>query len=64
MSFPPQKMTKKIYESKKIYSSKYNQVHKSIRVDKELYQKLQEYIKDKNITIKDYIENLIKNSII
>ena len=57
-------MTKKIYESKKIYSNKYNQLHKSIRVDKELYQKLQEYIKDKNITIKDYIENLIKNSII
>ena len=56
-------MTKRIYESKKIYSSKYNQLHKSIRVDKELYQKLQDYIKDKNITIKDYIENLIKNSL-
>jgi len=53
----------KIYESKKIYSSKYNKLHKSIRVDKELYEQLQEHIKDKNITIKDYIESLIKNSI-
>ena len=48
-------MSKKVYESKKIYSNKYNKLHKSIRVDKDLYQKLQEYIKDKNITIKDYI---------
>lgn len=55
-------MTKKVYESKKIYSSKYNKLHKSIRVEKELYEKLQEFIKDKNITIKEYIENLIKKS--
>ena len=34
----------------------------SIRVEKELYEKLQEFIKDKNITIKEYIENLIKKS--
>ena len=57
-------MVKKIYESKKIYSSKYNKLHKSIRVEKELYDKLKEHLKDKNITIKDYIESLIKSKII
>jgi hypothetical protein len=56
-------MDKKIYESKKIYSSKYNKLHKSIRVEKELYEKLQDYLKYKNVSIKDHIEKLIKNSI-
>ena len=56
-------MDKKIYESKKIYSTKYNKLHKSIRVEKELYEKLQDYLKDKNVSIKDHIEKLIKDSI-
>lgn len=56
-------MNKKIYESKKIYSSRYNKLHKSIRVEKELYEKLQDFLKDKNISIKNYVEELIKNSL-
>lgn len=56
-------MNKKIYESKKIYSNKYNKLHKSIRVEKELYEKLKCHLTDKNISIKDYIEKLIKDSL-
>jgi len=56
-------MDKKIYESKKIYSIKYNKLHKSIRVEKELYEKLQYFLNDKNISIKNYVEELIKNSL-
>jgi predicted DNA-binding protein len=54
---------KKVYESKKIYSDKYNKSHKSIRIVKELYERLQHHIDGKNITIKDYIESLIEQSI-
>lgn len=54
---------KKVYESKKIYSDKYNKSHKSIRITKDLYEKLKTYTGDKNITIKDFIEKLIKKSI-
>ncbi len=54
---------KKVYESKKIYSDKYNKLHKSIRITKELYERLQHHIDGKNITIKDYIESLIEKSI-
>jgi predicted DNA-binding protein len=54
---------KKIYESKKVYSDKYNKSHKSIRIKKELYERLQHHIDGKDITIKDYIELLIEKSI-
>ena len=54
---------KKIYESKKKYSKEYNRLHKSIRIEKNLYEDLVKQIKDKNITIKDYIEDLIKKSL-
>lgn len=54
---------KKVYESKKIYSSKYNKSHKSIRITNELYDKLKNYIEDKNTTIKDFIESLIKKEV-
>lgn len=56
-------MSKKNYESKKIYSSRYNKLHKSIRVEKELYEKLKDFLNDKNISIKNYVEELIKNSL-
>lgn len=55
-------MNKKIYESKKNYSTKYNKLHKSIRVEKDLYDRLKKHIDGKDITIKEYIENLIKES--
>ena len=54
---------KKVYESKKAYSDKYNKSHKSIRITKELYEQLKTCISGKNLSIKDYIENLIKESL-
>jgi len=35
----------------------------SITIDSDVYDKLKEHLKDKNISIKDYIENLIKTSL-
>ena len=61
--FPSTENMKKVYESKKIYSDKYNKSHKSIRITKELYEELKTHIDGKNLSIKDYIENLIKESL-
>ena len=36
----------------------------SITIDDNIYDKLKDYLKDKNISVKDYIENLIKDSLI
>jgi hypothetical protein len=54
---------KKVYESKKNYSDRYNKSHKSIRITNELYDKLKNHIEDKNTTIKDFIESLIKKEV-
>jgi hypothetical protein len=54
---------KKVYESKKIYSDKYNKSHKSIRINKDLYDKLKNHINGKDISIKDFVELLIEKSI-
>lgn len=54
---------KKVYESKKAYSDKYNKSHKSIRITKDLYERLKNHIDGKDITIKDFIESLIEKSI-
>ena len=54
---------KKIYESKKVYSDKYNKSHKSIRINKDLYDKLKNHINGKDISIKDFVELLIEKSI-
>jgi hypothetical protein len=35
----------------------------SITIDNDVYDKLKEHLKDKNISVKDYIENLIKTSL-
>lgn len=56
-------MNKKIYESKKLYSKKYNKLHKTIQIDNILYGELKEFLKNKNITIRDYVGSLIKDSI-
>lgn len=56
-------MEKKIYESKKLYSKKYNKLHSTIQVDRELYLNLKEFLKDKNMKIRDYVSLIIKNSI-
>ena len=54
---------KKIYESKKLYSKKYNKSHSTIQVDRELYNELKSFLKDKNTGIRDYIDTLIKKSL-
>jgi hypothetical protein len=56
-------MNKKVYESKKSYSTKYNKLHKSIRIEKDLYDRMKIYLDDKNTTIKDFIESIIEKSI-
>lgn len=56
-------MTKKVYESKKLYSKKYNKSHSTVQIDRELYNKLKESLKEKNISIRDFISDLIKKSI-
>jgi hypothetical protein len=57
-------MSKKEYESKKLYSKKYNQTQRTIQIDKELYGELKEFLKDKNISIRKYISSLIRSSIV
>jgi predicted HicB family RNase H-like nuclease len=47
------------YESKKKYSKYYNSTHKSIRINSKLHDSLIEYSKDKNISIKKIVENLL-----
>lgn len=54
-------MEKKIYESKKNYSKKYNKENISIQLNRSLVQKLKENIGDQSL--KSYIENLIKSQI-
>jgi len=56
-------MNKKVYESKKLYSKKYNKSHSTVQIDRELYNQLKESLKNKNISIRDFISNLIKNSL-
>jgi hypothetical protein len=56
-------MEKKVYESKKLYSQKYNKLNSTIQIDRELYNQLKEFLKDKNTGIRDYIDNLIRISI-
>lgn len=56
-------MNKKTYESKKLYSQKYNKLHKTIQIDNKLYNDLKEFLKNKNIGIRDYVADIIKKSI-
>lgn len=56
-------MEKKSYESKIIYSKKYNKLHSTIQIERELYNNLKSFLKGKNIGIRDYVCSLIKESI-
>lgn len=56
------KNEKKIYESKKIYSKNYNKRHSTIQIDRELYEELKVFLKDKDVNIRDYVAELIKKS--
>ncbi len=54
-------MEKKVYESKKIYSKKYNKLNINVQLNRELIDNLRKKLENQGISIKDYIENLIKN---
>ena len=53
-------MDKKIYESKKLYSKKYNKTQSTLQIDKNLYIELKEYLKDKDISIRKYVDKVIR----
>lgn len=54
---------KKIYESTKLYSQKYNKENLNVQLNRELLDKLKLFLSEKNISMKEYIESLIKKSI-
>ena len=56
-------MEKKSYESKKLYSRKYNKLHSTIQIERDLYNKLKEFLKEKNVGIRDYVDQLIRKDI-
>lgn len=54
---------KKKYESTKNFRDKYNKVNSTVQLNRELLNKLKSYLEDKNMSMKDYLEQLIKESI-
>lgn len=57
-------MKKKVYESKKLYSQKYNKSHSTVQIERELYIELKEFVESTNISLREYISNLIKNHLV
>jgi len=55
-----EKNEKKVYISKKLYGIEYNKRNVNVQLDRELITKLREKISP--VTIKDYLENLIKEN--
>ena len=51
-------------ESKKLYGQKYNKLHSTIQIERELYNELKNYLKDKEIGIRDFVASLIKKEIL
>ena len=54
---------KKKYESTKIFRDKYNKKNSTVQLDRELLVKLKLFLEDKNMSMKDYLETLIGESI-
>ena len=54
---------KKIYESTKLYSQKYNKENLNVQLNRELLDKLKLFLSDKDISMKEYIEKLIEKSL-
>ena len=54
---------KKVYESKKTFSIKYNKQNINVLVDRSLIDLLKEKLKDSKTSIKSHIENLIKKDL-
>jgi len=55
------KNVKKVYESKKLYSKKYNLSNINVQLDRELIDNLRNKLNGE--PIKEYIENLIKTNL-
>lgn len=56
-------MDKKTYESKKNYSKKYNKTQSTLQIDRIIYMELKDYLIGKNISIREYVAKIIKESI-
>lgn len=54
-------MEKKVYESKKVYGKKYNKLNINVQLNREVIDNIRPRLESEGISIKDYIENLIKN---
>jgi predicted DNA binding CopG/RHH family protein len=54
---------KKIYKSTKEYSEKYNKININVQLNRELIDKIKDKIKEQNISLKEYIEKLLKNKL-
>ncbi len=54
---------KKVYESKKIYGEKYNKMNSHLQIDRALIDLLKEKLSPNKISIKSYIEDLIKKDL-
>jgi len=54
---------KKVYESKKIFAEKYNKQNINVLVDRSLIYLLKEKLSPNKISIKSYIEDLIKKDL-
>jgi hypothetical protein len=53
----------KYKESNKISKKNYNSNKTFIQISKELHKKVKDYCKDKNIKVKDFLEEIINKSI-
>jgi len=54
---------KKVYQSRLDYSKKYNSMASTIQISKELHNELKEFLKNDNLTIRQWVESLIKEKI-
>ncbi len=54
---------KKKYESTKLYSDKYNSENINVQLNRELVRKLRDKIKDKNLSLKEFLEIIIMENI-
>jgi len=54
---------KKIYQSKIDYSKKYNSKLSTFQIDKILHSEVKEYCKNKNLKIREFLENLIREKL-
>lgn len=55
--------SRKKYKSTKEYSKKYNKININVQLDRELILKIREKIKGSNISLKEYIENIISEKL-